>query len=57
MSGDVELRFAGGNLGEPYYGVVLPDLAYTAFQSTIPVLPHKLGVKRLTFTTGQGSTA
>ncbi len=48
MPGDVELRFAAGNLGEPYYGVVPPDLAYTAFQRTIPALPHKLGVKRLT---------
>ncbi len=48
MPGDVVIHFAAGNLGEPYYGVVPPDLAYTAFQSTIPALPHALGVKRLT---------
>jgi hypothetical protein len=48
MPGDVEIHFAAGNLAEPYYGVVPPDLAYPGFQSTIPALPHKLGVKRLT---------
>lgn len=48
MPGDVEIHFAAGNLGEPYYGVVPPDLAYPAFHSTIPALRHKLGVKRLT---------
>ncbi len=48
MPGDVVIHFAAGNLAEPYYGVVPPDLAYTTFQSTIPALRHRLGVKRLT---------
>ena len=48
MPGEVVIHFAAGNLGEPYYGVVPPDLAYPAFQPTIPPLRHKLGVKQLT---------